>query len=66
MGWVLLVELDMELVEVQAAPVLLLVYMLVATVPTASCTSSGINSIQEMRFNLTRYLLRLKPVNLNY
>ena len=41
MGRVLLVELDMELVEVQAALILLPIFMLVATVPTASCTSSG-------------------------
>ena len=46
MGLVLLVELDMELVEVQAAPLLLIVSMLVATVPTAWCTSSGTNFIK--------------------
>ena len=57
MGWVLLVELDMELVEVEAASILLILYMLVATVPTASCTSSGTNSIKEMGFSfLTMYL----------
>ena len=43
----LMVELDMELVEAQAACLLVLVYMLAATAPTASCTSSGINSVKK-------------------
>ena len=43
----LMVELDMELVEAQAARLLLIVCLLVATAPTASCTSSGINSVKK-------------------
>ena len=42
-----LVELDLELVEAEEACVLIVVYMLAATAPTASCTSNGINSVKK-------------------